>query len=217
MIGDYAIIPVREFAATKLRLKNDLSSEKRVALTSTLLKRVVGAIERSQIERAVVVASDTSEAASCLEEFSKISVVSEDSYHGGVIKAMNAGVDFAISKGARTIALLPSDLPLITHSKIDNVVDLLRKYELIMNPSLKKDGTNLLAMNASLNFQLHYDDDSFVKHSAEARRRHLNFQLLDWQEFSNDLDDASDLKRAMEFYKSKNFDDFLDQVSTKEI
>jgi 2-phospho-L-lactate guanylyltransferase (CobY/MobA/RfbA family) len=113
--------------------------------------------------------------------------------------------------------MLPSDLPLITHSKIDDAVDLLQKYELVMNPSLKKDGTNLLAMKSSLKFQLHYDDDSFVKHSAEAKRRHLNFQLLDWQEFSIDLDDASDLKRAMEFYKSRSFNDFLDNVSTKEI
>lgn len=165
MIGDYAVIPVREFATTKLRLKNDLSSEKRTVLTSTLLRRVVRAIESSQIERAVVVASDTSEAASCLNEFSKISIVSENSYHGGVNKAMGAGIDFAIAKGARTITLLPSDLPLINHSRVDDAVELLQKYELIMNPSLKKDGTNLLAMNSSLNFQLHYDDDDFVKHS----------------------------------------------------
>ena len=217
MIGDYAIVPVREFAATKLRLKDDLSSEQRVSLTSTLLKRVVRAIERSQIERTVIVASDTSEAKSCLQEFSKITVVSEDSYHNGVNKAMNTGIDFAVSKGARTIALLPSDLPLITHSRIDDAVDLLQRYELVMNPSLKRDGTNFLAMKSSLKFQLHYDDDSFVKHSAEAKRRHLNFQLLDWQEFSIDLDDASDLERAMEFYKSRSFDDFLDNVSTKEI
>jgi 2-phospho-L-lactate/phosphoenolpyruvate guanylyltransferase len=217
MIGDYAIVPVREFAATKLRLRDDLSREQRVSLTSTLLKRVVRAIERSQIERTVIVASDTSEVSSYLQEFSKITVVSEDSYHNGVNKAMNTGIDFAVRKGARTIALLPSDLPLITHSKIDDAVNLLQEYELVMNPSLKRDGTNLLAMKSSLKFQLHYDDDSFVKHLAEARRRHLNFQLLDWQEFSIDLDDASDLKRTMEFYKSRSFDDFLDNVSTREI
>jgi 2-phospho-L-lactate guanylyltransferase len=212
MIGDYAIVPVREFASAKMRLKNDLSREERSALASALLKRVVQATESSHVEHAVIVASNASEANSCLEGISRISVIPEKDHHGGVNGAMRTGIDFAINKGAKRIALYPADLPLITHSKIDEALDLLAKYDLVMNPSLKKDGTNFLAMNSTLSFELHYDDDSFIKHSSEARSRQLNFLVLDWKEFSVDLDDAGDLDRAMTIYKSKGFSDFLKNI-----
>ena len=217
MIGDFAVIPVREFATTKLRLKEVLSNEDRVALTAALLKRVVRAVERSQIEHVVVVASDTIEAALCLHRIPKVTVISEKTHHGGVNEAMRAGIDFSIGREAKTITMLPSDLPLITHSKINEALDILRQSDLIINPSIKEDGTNLLAMKSLLKIELHYDDDSYVKHTQEARSMGFNFQSLNWREFSNDLDDADDLERAMTFYDSKNFMDFLEKISSREI
>ena len=217
MNGDYAVIPVREFATTKLRLKEVLSTEKRVALTAALLKRVVRALERSQIEHVVVVATDTIEAALCLHRISKVTVIPEKMHHGGVIEAMRVGIDFSIGREAKTVTMLPSDLPLITHSKINEALDILRQRDLIINPSLREDGTNLLAMKTSLKFELHYDDDSYVKHLQEARSMGLNFQSLNWREFSNDLDDASDLERAMIFYDSKRLVDFLEKISSIKI
>ncbi len=217
MKGDYAIIPVREFASAKVRLKKALTSEKRVALASSLLRRLVGAIERSQLEGVIIVASDISEAISCLEGYKRISVICENSYHGGVNRAMTTGIDFARGKGARTFSLFPSDLPLVTHSRIDDALELFRRYELIINPSLKKDGTNLLAFKSSVKFELHYDDDSFVKHSDEARRGCFDFITLDWKEFLVDLDDVDDLEMAMKYYETRSFHEFLDRISRSEV
>lgn len=217
MIGDYAIVPVRDFGSTKLRLRNELSKEQRVALTSTLLERVARATQSSQLEHTVVVASNPSEAKQCLDGITRISVIAEFAHHGGVNGAMQTGIKFARGKGAKRIAMLPTDLPLISHSRIDEGIGMLDKYDLVMNPSLKKDGTNFLAIKSSTAFDLHYDDDSFIKHSFEAQTKKLNYCVLDWQEFSVDLDDASDLDRAMTIYKSKGFGDFLKRVSAAEV
>jgi 2-phospho-L-lactate guanylyltransferase len=216
MTSDYAIVPVRSFATTKLRLKGDLSSDKRATLTATLLSRVARAIERSQVGLTVVVASDPEEALTCLEGISKTSVIGEDLPNGGVNRAMRTGIDFATKKGAKTVMLLPSDLPIIVHSKINEVLELLKSYDLVINPSLRKDGTNLLALKTPLRFELHYDDHSFEKHTEEARFNNLDFISVYWREFSADLDDSSDLEAAMKYYGSKSFEEFIENLSASE-
>lgn len=217
MIGDYAIIPVREFSSAKQRLTNRLTSEERKALASALLKRVVRAAERSELECVIVVASDKSEISALIEGSRKISVISEKEYHGGVNGAFETGISYAIGRGARRIALFPSDLPFVSHAKIDEAISLLENHDLILNPSIKKDGTNLLVMNSDLTFELHYDDDSFNKHSLEAISRKLDFLVLDWKEFSIDLDDTDDLERTMRIFKSENFENLFKRISEGKI
>ncbi len=208
-----AVVPVREFATGKMRLRGRLSDEERSTLAKALLKRVVRALESSRIAKIIVVASNPSEAQSILSNISKLTVIAERSHHGGVNDSMRTGIKRASNFGGNELLLLPADLPFITSSKVDEAIELLQKFELLLNPSVKKDGTNLLAMSSSLHFDLHFDDDSFAKHSREALEAHLNFQILDWPEFSNDLDDREDLQRVMTLCKSESFSDFLTRVS----
>ena len=212
MTVDYAIIPVREFSDSKLRLKGTLSTKQRIALTTSLLRRVTSAISLSKVAAAVVVASNPVEVMEIVDGLSKINVIQEDTHHGGVNDAMRNGIDFAKQQMATTITLLPSDLPFISHRQIDMVLDVLHGNELVINGSRKKDGTNLLSMHASLEFALHFDDNSFVKHTQEAAIRQLRFLTVDFDEFSRDLDDPDDLKEAMRLHSAYSFGSFLNNV-----
>ena len=217
MRGDFAIIPVRDFSSAKSRLKNELSRKERILLASQLLLRVVRATEASQIDQIIVVASDGAEARSCLRGISRLSVLSQDGRLIGVNNAMRIGIDFAISKHAETISMYPADLPLLTHEAIDSAIELARKHDIVINPSLKMDGTNFLSMNPKLQFELHYDDDSFTKHCKEAELLHYDLLLLAQKELCVDLDDASDLQSAMSIFKAESFQELLRCIGDSKI
>lgn len=217
MSADYAIVPVREFSDSKLRLRSRLTSQQRKALTSCLLKRVASALALSRMTAAIVVSSNPGEVQDLLGGFTKIRVIQENMHHGGVNEAMRSGIDFAKEKGATSVTLLPSDLPFISHEKIDTVLDNLPRYDLVINGSKKKDGTNLLSIRTALDFVFHFDDNSFVKHTQEASIRNLNSLTVDFEEFSHDIDDHDDLNEAMKVYRAKSFGMFLEIVAEQGI
>lgn len=217
MTGDYAVVPVRSFSDSKLRLKNTLSQEQRIALTGALLKRVAKALALSRMTATIIVATNPIEVLQLVGKVPKVRVIGENRLHGGVNNAMESGIECAREAEAETVTLLPSDLPLLNHKKVDAVLDALHQYDLVINGSQRKDGTNLLAMRTSVDFVLHYDDDSFVKHAEGARARKLNFLPFDFEEFSHDLDDSEDLSSAMNLYGTKSFVMFLRKVTERGI
>ncbi|MGI0091308.1 MAG: 2-phospho-L-lactate guanylyltransferase [Nitrososphaerales archaeon] len=210
-----AIIPVREFATTKLRLKDILSDDKRAALTATLITRVVKSIQQSRVNQIVVVASNPSEVTNTLPPSPKLAIVRESKMRGGVNSAMTDGMHLAKQEGANKLLLLPSDLPRVNSPSVDKALDLLQERDLIICPSLKKDGTNLLGLDASRKFELHYDDDSYSKHCNEAKQNGFDYVTLEWAEFSNDIDDPRDLERLSQNYRAPNFEDLLSKISSE--
>lgn len=209
----YAVVPVREFSSSKRRLSGALTIARRSALTRALLTRVAKALQLSNIHAFVVVASEPSQVRDSLGDFSKMKVIPESVHHGGVSMAMINGIDVAKNAGATTISLLPSDLPIVTRSTIDDALDLMQEFDIVLNPSLKRDGTNLLALKTSVQLDLHYDDDSFARHYREAEARGLKVRCLDWKEFSTDLDDLEDLENTMKLYETDAFDEFIAKIS----
>jgi 2-phospho-L-lactate/phosphoenolpyruvate guanylyltransferase len=213
--GICAVIPVREFRATKVRLKEVLSDDQRASLTASLLSRVVNCLGHSRVDSIVIVATDPDEVWSRVARDEIVSVIPESIRHGGVNSAMRDGMRIASNNGFAKAMLLPSDLPLIDSQSVDFALELLGSHDLIICPSLKKDGTNVLGLDSSSRFQLHYDDDSYSKHCQEARLLGLEFVSFENPELCTDLDDRSDLEIVRIKYKSISFDDLLDDISMK--
>ena len=210
------IIPVREFGAGKLRLRSVLSDEKRKSLSMALLGRVLSAMDRSDVERIVVVASDKDEISKQYDGYSKLSLISETIHHGGVNSAVRDALDYLKNGSSSKTLITPSDLPMINHQRVNEALKLMERYELIINPSLKKDGTNLLGITNPSEFVFHYDDDSYNRHLAEAESHHMNYVKLDWNEFSFDIDDADDLEMLIDIHKTTSFDELLRKISSLE-
>jgi 2-phospho-L-lactate guanylyltransferase len=194
----YSIIPVREFADTKIRLSSILSRDERASLTKWLLKRVISANQKSELKEIFVVSPMPDEITLFLQDFGKVKGIRESHRHGGVNSAMNDGIEQVrkLSHDSK-ILLMPSDLPFLSSEVINKVIRLLDDYDLIINPSERKDGTNLLAFRLSKMIPLHYDNDSFSKHEEEAGKGELKFLATDWGELSFDVDDSADLNSLM--------------------
>lgn len=205
------IIPVREFANTKLRLRSVLSKRQRANLTSSLLLKVLSQVEKSHALGAIIVASSPDLVRKRVRGFSKVLVIRESRHHGGVNSAMQDGLKY-IGKEHHdaAIILIPSDLPLLTFKALDNIIHLLEKYDLLINPSSKLDGTSLLAFNLGLGqIPFHYDDDSFRKHSAEMKKLKIKHLILRMREFSFDVDSDRDLGTLCKTLKASSFRELL--------
>ncbi|MCL4518172.1 MAG: 2-phospho-L-lactate guanylyltransferase [Thaumarchaeota archaeon] len=212
-MNSVAVIPVRDFASTKLRLRSILDDRQRAKLTATLLKNVLHSIEKSNLEKVVVVAANKEKAERDLAGFSKLVVIEESSHDGGVNRAMFDGIDFIERTGKNgSFFFMPSDLPLLTSEALNKVLRLLEGHDIVIAGSRKKDGTNLLAMIRPGMIPMHYDDDSFTKHLIEAEKVGMNYICLEWPEFAFDVDDRDDLEDLMQRTKAISFAELLEKL-----
>jgi 2-phospho-L-lactate/phosphoenolpyruvate guanylyltransferase len=211
-MNSYVVIPVRELSTTKLRLESILTQTERIALTRALLNRVLTEVDHSSVDRVVVVASDIEQIDR--NKHSKLKVISESHAFGGVNLAMQDGLAEIGDIDAKSL-LIPSDLPLLDGNALNGALSLLDNHDLIICPSRKRDGTNLLGFVRSGAIPLHYDDDSFTKHLLEAEANRLDYLLLDSEEFSFDLDDVEDLKDLQEIKAAPSYQKLLEILGSR--
>lgn len=217
------MIPVRDFANTKIRLAGLITERQRADLTRSMLLRVLDAVEGSSVvEDTVVVASNPKEVSDALggRRVKSVEVIREPNWRGGVNGAMQAGMRYINQKdikgkGKSQFMLMPSDLPLLESRSVKEMLALKESCEIIINPSRKKDGTSLLVMERGRQIPLHYDDNSFQNHLAEARKAGLDVRVVDFPQFSFDLDDEQDLKLLSEKLKSPDFEGLIRALQHK--
>jgi 2-phospho-L-lactate guanylyltransferase len=211
--SNYAIVPVRKFSESKQRLKTTMSSAKRAELTLALLRRVLSELQNSKVDKIILVASDDAEARKFLPTFSKVEIIKESVHHGGVNSAMRDGMARILSPRNANFLLIPSDLPMLSSDAINRVVDNLADYELIINPSSRKDGTNLLAFREAKTINLHYDDNSMENHIMEAEKKKLHYRVIVWDELLFDVDDPEDLAKLLNFYNTKDINGLIQKLA----
>ncbi len=195
-----AIIPVRELHKTKLRLAKSLTRSQRAALTFSLLYHVLAALEHSKVDATVIVASHVRSIYQLAKKFPKAIVINEKRHHGGVTKAMKDGMARArhLFPDVTSFMLLPSDLPFLSGGAIDDAISKLSRRDLVISPSMRRDGTSLLLFNSpGGEIPLHYDDDSYKKHLKEAKMLKIKYSIIPRKELSFDLDSTRDLQRLM--------------------
>jgi len=155
-------------------------------------------LDASNVESSIVVSSETIDSSSRVWNFRKNKIIQESLHHGGVNSAVQDGVSLIRRSGDNPkILVLPSDLPLAASEPVNKILELLNVHDLVINPSFRKDGTNLLAFRLSNVIPFYYDHDSYSNHAREAQERKLDFLTIDWKEFSIDVDSPEDLQFLM--------------------
>ena len=136
---------------------------------------------------------------------------------GGVNGAMSQGIDsLAGSLNEDSLLLLiPSDLPFLGPETVNSAISLASDFDIVINPSRKKDGTNLLLMKRLNRIPLHYDDNSFVRHLDEASRSRLRFIVTEQKGFSFDVDDETDLTQLRIGGRGIHFSGVIDRLGKK--
>jgi len=177
------VVPIKSFAAAKLRLAPVLDAGERAELARTLAAGVLGAA--GTLPRYVV--CDDPEVAS----FAR-------ARGAEVIWTPGLGLSGAVQAGVALLADRGVDLVVVAHADLPNVgvLDSLGvDGEVTLVPDLGGDGTNVAVVPAAAGFRFSYGPGSFGRHQAEATRLGLKCTVVHDDRFAADVDVPEDLVR----------------------
>jgi 2-phospho-L-lactate guanylyltransferase len=187
-----ALIPVKELARGKQRLKSLLTSEERHLLSKTMLEDVLSVVATSpRFDRTLVITSDTAAALG-------------RQYGAGVIKEtrqvrQSQSVDVAAAicrqMGAKGMLALPLDVPQVTTDDLIRIVEKgTASPGIVLVPSRDRLGTNALLARPPDAIPFRFGYDSFRAHQREAEARDLACEVCELPNLALDIDEVEDLR-----------------------
>ncbi len=186
----FAIIPVSRFSQAKTRLSPTLTPLERENLLKAMLQDVIKSI-RASVNQIVVISSDKDVLTfvkdlnvTCLEEKGQTDL------NGALTQAVNY-----CSQKAEQVLIIPSDVPLIHENQAQEMVELTKKWPVIITPA-KGGGTNALLCPTN-GIEMKFGDCSFFKHLEEADNAGLHRYVYDSFYLSLDVNTAEDLGEIM--------------------
>jgi 2-phospho-L-lactate guanylyltransferase len=196
----WLLIPVKSLSQGKQRLKPSLSDRDRALLNEFFLVRMLDTAKQFPgLERTAVVSGDS--------DVTKI----VESYGGRTIWSDGLNLNQALTEGRRlllreqdkSLLVLPVDVPLVEPTDVEELSRLGQRHLIIICPDRDRMGTNAIFFAKGATIPFLFGTDSFLSHSAEARRccgRNFHVYLND--HFAFDIDTPSDLKMMI----SSHFD-----------
>ena len=190
-----AIVPVKSFGQSKSRLADLLDRHQRIELSRFLLQDTLSALTLChELGRILVVASDPS-VKEVVENLGLECLFQSKDY--GVNSAVMYADRFLSADGDWASITIPCDLPLLLPEDIDDVCKLVSEKDInvVVCPSYKFDGTNLLARNPYDIFSAtRYDNDSFQGHLEASIRACASTCVVLCTRLMIDLDTPADLQ-----------------------
>jgi 2-phospho-L-lactate guanylyltransferase len=160
-----AILPVKARADAKQRLTGFLTAAQREVLARVMFEEMLEKLTAARgIDRVVVATSDEAVAAHARQ--SAVTVYEERDQRGHSHSADRAARR-AMDEGARTVLLLPIDVPLATTAEIESLAEAARPGVIIV-PSADGSGTNALVRTPPDVIESRFGKDSFRAHLEQA-------------------------------------------------
>ncbi|MGZ6273508.1 MAG: 2-phospho-L-lactate guanylyltransferase [Candidatus Limnocylindrales bacterium] len=193
-----ALVPVRSLSGAKSRLGEPLDPEERADLILALLRRSVeAALGSERLAGAMVVSMDPD----LVAKARAMGAAAIQQQAGGLNEALAEG---RLAAGAATgLVVLPADLPGVTASEIDRLVETaalsLREIPnrpvVVLVPDRHGSGTNALLLAPPNAIDFRFGERSRAAHAAAAEAAGATYVELDGP-LSFDLDTAEDLLEA---------------------
>jgi 2-phospho-L-lactate guanylyltransferase len=190
----WTIIPVRGIAEGKSRLAGVLDTTARARLNRQLLEHTLRTVAgwHGELDHCTVV-SACRETLAIAERLGAIPV-DEGSETGGLNAAVKRGAAYAGGRGARTILVLPCDLPYLSAAALDAMVEAaVSERHLVIAPDQQGNGTNALLAVALEATDFRFGEGSCAAHVALAAERGWQVALCRHPELEFDLDTPADL------------------------
>lgn len=200
-----AVIPMKSLHSAKSRLSNILTAQQRKNLAMYLLDATIKEIKKSCIISEIIIVSNDKAVKnySCLNNLKYIKDSEE-----GVNKAVILADNYCIDNRINANIVIPHDLPFISAKEIDKICTMSNKYHkcIIICPSKRFDGTNILFRKPPDVIKTHYDDNSYMNHLKEAYKFKIPIESLDIVKLRFDLDTKEDL---LELFPLENWNSVL--------
>ena len=181
------VVPLKGFATAKDRLSGALTPDDRESLARRLATRVL-TVACAIPHSVVIVVSDDDSLLEWSHTFGAIGVrQSRSGLNGAVADAR----DEAVRRGCDHVLITHGDL--VDPTPLIALCGSLDRGSLTMVPDRHRDGTNVLALPASIEFDTHYGKGSFRAHLDEATHRGYSVHVVDDARLALDVDEPTDL------------------------
>jgi len=185
-------VPAKQFEKGKSRLAPLFDICDRVKLGELLLDSTLHTLENATALYSTVVISTDVRAKRIAKMHGAIFV--DEGKHIGVNNAVNMANDYCARAGAVATVVVPHDLPLALSEDIDMICNAAKDYDrcLIICPSARYDGSNVLLRRPPKLIDSHYDNNSFNMHINAAKKIGAKIKIILSQRMMRDLDTLED-------------------------
>ena len=209
MMNTIAIVPVKTFENAKTRLSSVLNKEDRIRLSSLMLDYTLQVLASVPLlTQTLVVSGD--KRAELIAARHGASFLREEK-DSGVNSAVSVADSYCMKKDADATIVIPHDLPLLSPVDISKVSDLAKNESrcIVISPSLRYDGTNILLRKPPCVIRTFYDSDSYNTHVRSAIKLGIPVKLFISKSVMYDIDTPEDAMQIVEEAGDTKAIDFL--------
>jgi 2-phospho-L-lactate guanylyltransferase len=209
----FAIVPIKRFENAKTRLSSILDTDDRIRLSLLMLKdtlQILSAVH--SLSQVITVSADKRVGEIALKYGANFLLEEKER---GVNSAVALADSYCMKKAADATMVIPHDLPLLDSTDISKACELAENESscIVICPSLRYDGTNMLLRKPPSIIATFYDADSYDMHVKAAIRLGIPVKRLLSKGLMHDIDTPEDAleimkeetvtARSLEFIKSK--------------
>jgi 2-phospho-L-lactate guanylyltransferase len=195
----FAVLPVKDPRNAKQRLNGLLAPAGREALARAMFEDVLAKLCAARGIDRIAVATSDARAAQCARQAGAL--VFEEREQRGHSESADAAARRAMELGARSVLLVPIDVPLATTAEFETLAAAARPGVVVV-PSADGAGTNALVRTPPDVIPSRFGPGSFRKHCDEARLRGAGLAVMRPPGLVFDIDTPEDaaelLRRAPE-------------------
>jgi 2-phospho-L-lactate guanylyltransferase len=186
----WALIPVKSPGRSKTRLASVLQPQECAKLSRAMFMDVLAAMDAADKVCDIAVLTNDDEIAAIAQGLGHR--VLPDRSEGELCDGLNTAARKLAELGAETVLIVPGDLPTITSTDIDL---LLQRHPggLSICPAIRDGGTNALVCSPPDALPFQFGKDSARKHLEQAAKRGMETTRLPMQPFFRDIDTPDDL------------------------
>jgi 2-phospho-L-lactate/phosphoenolpyruvate guanylyltransferase len=209
----FAILPVKRFENAKTRLSSILDMDDRILLSSLMLEDTVKILSSVRSLTQVVIVSADRRAEEMATKHG-VTFLREEK-EKGVNSAVAMADLYSIREAAEATVVIPQDLPLLDPIEVSKACQLAENESrcIVICPSLRYDGTNMLLRKPPSVIATFYDNDSYNMHVKAALKLGIPVKGLFSKSVMYDIDTPEDAQqltkeevfsaRSIDFIKSK--------------
>lgn len=210
----FAIVPVKRFENSKTRLSSILDTDDRMRLSLLMLEdtlQVLSVVHR--LSQVITVSADKRVEEIAAKYGAKFLLEEKER---GVNSAIELANNYCVKKkAAEATIVIPHDLPLLDSTDISKACEQAENESrcIVICPSIRHDGTNMLLRKPPSIIATFYDTDSYNMHLKAAIQLGIPIKHVFSRSLMHDIDTPEDAfkiikeetvtARSLEFIKSK--------------
>lgn len=199
----WLVVPAKPFDEGKSRLAAALPRAERANLSRRWLTHVLSVAQAwGRFANIAVISRDTEvlALASALGALPILETTTGEANASGdeLNEALRQGCRVAQANGAEGVLVLPADLPLLTHTDLDELYELALEGEAVIIAPSRDGGTNALLLRPPHAIDYAFGEQSFARHLSLATAARLPVHVYTSATLALDVDRPEDLRLALE-------------------